>query len=228
MNETTKAGVGALGLGSLIIASVISLILMGSPLGLTKATVRVDVPTGTYYPNAIFNVTITCIPVKPIKGWELQVNYNKNVLQVMSVTEGNFFSPYPTFFSAGIINNTAGYVKNLYDLTVGAGLMKNTTGTFITIKFKAVNYGFSNITISKVGITNDTMYLPRNTTNSSIRIYSPYDMNLDATVNIIDLVDVANHYGETGALGWIKEDVNDDGMVNVFDLVLISNHWGSY
>jgi hypothetical protein len=227
MEKRTK-GLATVGVSALLVATAVTLSLLGGPRGLTKATIKVDVPTGTYYPNAIFNVTITCIPVRPIKGWELQVNYNKDVLQVQSVTEGNFFSPYPTFFSAGIINNTVGYVKNLYDLSVGAGLMKNVTGSFITIKFKAINSGFSNITLTKVGITNATSYIPRNITNSSVRIYSIYDMNLDANVNIMDLLDVANHYGETGVIGWIKEDIDDSGFVNVFDLVLIATHWGTY
>ena len=43
------------------------------------------------------------------------------------------------------------------------------------------------------------------------------DLNADGTVNILDLVIVAN------ALGEATPDLNDDGIVNILDLVIVAN-----
>ena len=45
------------------------------------------------------------------------------------------------------------------------------------------------------------------------------DVNSDGGVNILDLVLVADHFGQTGSS--IRADVNSDGVVNIYDLVLV-------
>lgn len=49
----------------------------------------------------------------------------------------------------------------------------------------------------------------------------PYDVNADGVVNILDLVFVASHFGQTDP----KADVNDDGTVNILDLTLIAQNF---
>ena len=49
------------------------------------------------------------------------------------------------------------------------------------------------------------------------------DVNGDGVVNILDLVKVANAFGQRGQ---IPEDVNGDGVVNVQDLVWVSGAFG--
>ena len=48
-----------------------------------------------------------------------------------------------------------------------------------------------------------------------------YDVNADGSVNILDLVIVANVLGNSGGIA----DVNGDGIVNILDLVLIANNF---
>ena len=43
------------------------------------------------------------------------------------------------------------------------------------------------------------------------------DVNADGTVNILDLVAVANAFGEAAP------DLNGDGVVNIQDLVIVAN-----
>ena len=51
----------------------------------------------------------------------------------------------------------------------------------------------------------------------------PYDVNADGTVNILDLVFVASHFGQTDP----KADINGDGTVNILDLTLIAQNFGN-
>jgi hypothetical protein len=53
---------------------------------------------------------------------------------------------------------------------------------------------------------------------------TPWDVNGDGTVNIRDLVLVANEFGQSGEA--LKADVNGDGTVNIQDLVLVASHFG--
>ena len=52
----------------------------------------------------------------------------------------------------------------------------------------------------------------------------PWDVNADGTVNIQDLVLVANQFGESGE--GLSGDVNMDGDVNILDLVQVSSYFG--
>jgi Electron transfer DM13/Dockerin type I domain len=49
------------------------------------------------------------------------------------------------------------------------------------------------------------------------------DVNADGVVNLADLNDVKNHFGEDGSLGG---DANHDGAVNLTDLNDVKNHFG--
>ena len=50
---------------------------------------------------------------------------------------------------------------------------------------------------------------------------TPTDINNDGTVNILDLVIVANALGEN------EPDLNGDGVVNILDLVIVANAFGN-
>ena len=51
---------------------------------------------------------------------------------------------------------------------------------------------------------------------------SAYDINRDGIVNLLDLVTVADTYGQAGER--LLGDVNNDGFVNILDLVTVSAH----
>jgi hypothetical protein len=52
----------------------------------------------------------------------------------------------------------------------------------------------------------------------------PWDINADGTVNILDLVQVANQFGESGE--GLAGDVNMDNEVNILDLVQVASYLG--
>jgi hypothetical protein len=51
------------------------------------------------------------------------------------------------------------------------------------------------------------------------------DVNCDGHVNGLDLILVGQHFGETGAPGWIPEDVDSNGVINVLDILLVILNW---
>jgi hypothetical protein len=52
------------------------------------------------------------------------------------------------------------------------------------------------------------------------------DVDGNGICTIFDLILIANHFGENGAHGWIREDVDNNGEIQVLDLVYVSNHYG--
>jgi hypothetical protein len=55
--------------------------------------------------------------------------------------------------------------------------------------------------------------------------YPDWDVNADDKTNVLDMIRIGQHWGETGQIGWIPEDVNEDGNINVLDMILIGQHW---
>jgi hypothetical protein len=52
------------------------------------------------------------------------------------------------------------------------------------------------------------------------------DVDGGGVVNVLDKVEVRNHFGESGTPGWIAADVNCDGVINVLDKVNVRNQFG--
>ena len=68
----------------------------------------------------------------------------------------------------------------------------------------------------------------KNTDTSSASDFSMppnWDIDSNGVINVVDLVQVSNHYDEDGTAGWIREDVDNNGVIEVLDLVQISNHY---
>jgi hypothetical protein len=51
------------------------------------------------------------------------------------------------------------------------------------------------------------------------------DVDGDGNVNVLDMIRIGQHWGETGSPGWIPEDVKPDGVINVLDMIIIGQHW---
>ena len=76
------------------------------------------------------------------------------------------------------------------------------------------------VTATSQGDSTKTAELTINTTIEPV----PWDLNADGTVNILDLVAVANQFGESGE--GLSGDVNMDGEVNILDLVQVASYFG--
>lgn len=51
------------------------------------------------------------------------------------------------------------------------------------------------------------------------------DVNNDGSVNVLDMIRVGQHWGETGTPGWIPEDIRKDGVINILDMIVIGQNW---
>jgi hypothetical protein len=52
------------------------------------------------------------------------------------------------------------------------------------------------------------------------------DVDGNRVVNVLDKVQVRNHFGESGSPGWIDADLDCNGVVNVLDKVKVRNQFG--
>lgn len=195
---------------------------MASPEG---TTVKVEQEMEVDHIGQVFNVTIMCYPIEPVKAYEFKLSYDPTVLQASVVTEGNIFNGFQTFYSPGIIDNNTGNIINIYGLILGQGNVTE-NGSISTIQFTCLRLVPTEINLYNVGITNSTDYLLINTVNATLSIYKRYDVNGDHQCSFQDVLLVAFCYGQKGAPGWIREDVDYNGVINLRDIIAISMHYG--
>lgn len=86
------------------------------------------------------------------------------------------------------------------------------------------NYAQEGVYVIRFTVSDGELSDYEDVTITVIQPYPDWDVNWDGSTNILDLIAVAQRFGETGTIGWTKEDANEDGVVNVLDLILISNH----
>jgi hypothetical protein len=58
-----------------------------------------------------------------------------------------------------------------------------------------------------------------------VQQYADWDPTTDGSVNVLDMISVGQHWGESGSAGWIRQDVSPDGTINVLDVTIIGQHW---
>ncbi|MDH7506313.1 MAG: PKD domain-containing protein [Candidatus Thermoplasmatota archaeon] len=128
----------------------------------------------------VFSVNVYCTPVQPIKGFELVISFNPSLVKAINVTEGDFFKGFKTYFNKGIIDNTKGFIKNIYNFIIGPG-NTSTPGVLCTINFSAKVYtGSSFINFyqvgQKTGVTNEKNYLPVTVVNGKVNVEGLYEL----------------------------------------------------
>lgn len=67
---------------------------------------------------------------------------------------------------------------------------------------------------NQIGSTEDSFIIPPN-----------WDVSMDGTVSVFDLLLISNQFDETGSSGWIREDVDNNGIVQLADIITVSNYY---
>jgi parallel beta-helix repeat protein len=186
-------------------------------------TINITPSTKTVLPGA-FTVNVTVEPEVPIAGVQFDLNFDPSLLRANNVTEGNLLKQggANTYFYSGTIDNAAGTITCVASAITTPGETVSTPGVFATIQMTAKTAaGTSTLDLSNVivgDINGNPVAIAAN--DGSVRISTaPWDVNGDGFVNILDMILVGQHFGETGSPGWIPEDVNCDGVIDVRDML---------
>ncbi|UCD13473.1 MAG: hypothetical protein JSW60_07940, partial [Thermoplasmatales archaeon] len=133
-------------------------------------TVSIDPSGQTVSADDTFDVNVSCVPSQPVKAFEFRLSFNPSLLQANSVTEGDIFEGYTTFFNPGTIDNNAGTIVDVYGLIVGQGNV-SVNGSFVTISFTAKDSsGTSSVYIADVGVTDESGYIPIEVSEGSVTV----------------------------------------------------------
>jgi hypothetical protein len=161
--------------------------------------------------NESFYLWVNCTPGQPVNSFEFEMNFNPNVLQAVAVTEGDIFNGFSTMFNSGTINNNAGSIVDIYNLILGVGNVTG-NGSFVRVEFETSDsFGGSSISLSDVGVTNESDYVNISTSNGFVFVSGdPFVSEQDYNYTIWDNQDGTftfktgeagtpiNYYNETG------------------------------
>jgi chitodextrinase len=133
-------------------------------------SVSVNPSIQTVNASSTFVVTVECLPQQPVKAFELKLSFNPSRVRATSVTEGDFFEGYTTFFNPGEIDNSAGKIINVYDLIVGPGNVSG-AGSLVMINFTAkTTSGTSALSLYEVRLTNESDYIDIDVASGSVQV----------------------------------------------------------
>lgn len=164
-----------------------------------------------------------------ISGAQLNIAFNKTLLNLNSVTEGTLFTQNgsSTYFNNGTINNSEGIVRNIFGVILGPGNI-STSGTFVTLNFTASGQsGTSDILLSNVLISDpNALAFPLITSNTSVNINSAPVMGNIGNKN--------TYKGQTLSFTVLATDTNGDPLTYsasnlpsgaIFNAATATFHW---
>jgi hypothetical protein len=186
-------------------------------------TVSISPSTKTVSPGP-FTVNVTVEPEVPIAGVQFDLSFDPSLVRANNVTEGNLLKQggANTYFYSGTIDNAAGTITGVASAITTPGETVSTPAVLATIQMTAKSAaGTSTLDFSNVIVGDVNGNAVATTVNDgSVTISTaPWDVNGDGFVNVLDMISVGQHFGETGSPGWIPEDVNRDGVIDVRDML---------
>ena len=156
----------------IIIVGVLLMISAVCPTqaGQAPSEIYISPQTQNVSPGETFNISVYCDPTEPIEGFEFDLDFNATLLQVNSVAEGDIFDGYDTWFNNGTIDNTNGYIDNVYNLITEVGNVSD-SGTLAIISFTAGSInGTSVLHLNDTGVSNATEYVSIIIQNGSVSV----------------------------------------------------------
>ena len=209
-----------------ILLAIIVLISLTGYAG-AVSEVSLIVPTQRINEGDTFDVKINIDPKgADMSGAQANLLFNKSLIRVNSVSEGNLFRQYgaSTYFFYTKIDNQTGAVYNIVDVILGRYNISN-PGTFAVVNVTAIGKGSSYLNLSNVKIASpEAQPVPLSTVNQSVNSYSISDINGDWTTDLMDIVSVSQHFGEITSYPYPSYDANRDRTVDILDIILVARN----
>ncbi len=182
--------------------------------------------------NQPFTVSVVISNVVDLGGFEFTLTYDPQVVHVQSVTLGNFLGSTGRSVSAlpAQIDNAAGRVA-FGAFSFGPQAGPSGTGTLARIAFVPQAEGNTALTFQHAQATNTSGNVLALTTRDgtlTVTACSPYDMDCDGDIDIVDIMTVASHWGcqQGDACYDSKYDLNRNGRVDIVDIMQVASRWG--
>jgi len=195
----------------------------------TTTAVTVEPASNKVGIEETFTADIFVDPGTYVAGAQFNLSFDASVVAANGVTEGNLLSQggASTFFMAGTINNVAGTITGVAGAITAPGESVSQSGTFATVSFTAgTAEGTSALDLSNVIVADEQgQSVAITVSHGSVTGCPDWDVNLDLSIDVLDMTLVGQHWGETGAPHWIRGDVMRDGEINVLDMILVGQHW---
>ena len=176
-----------------------------------------------------FTVDLNAEHVADLAGWQVDVAFDPTTLEAVEVNEGDFLKTGggTTFFQKGTINNRLGKITGLSAARISEEGVKG-SGTLLSVTFVAKASGETQVKLYdfEFGSATGTV-IPTASPNITLTVgeYPAWDVNQDGRVSILDLILIAQRFGETVTAN-SEIDINDDGFINIQDLILVAQHLG--
>jgi len=189
-----------------------------------------------------FTVHVNVSAVTDLFSWQINLTWNKAVLNITRIIQGEFLArslEQTSSEALGIVMNATEYGNGrsaFVESILGNVTGITGSGRLVSIEFLVLAYGYTDLTISLTGNLATTLLdsngntITFTKTDGYFRNYLKGDANGDGAVDIFDIGTVSAHWypgPPIGPLGYGKEaDINMDGSVDIFDIALVSANWG--
>jgi hypothetical protein len=199
-------------------------------VGNMNTVVKVTPSKTTLIPGEKFTVEVSIEPGSDVNvaGAQFDLSYNTDAVQIDSVVAGTLFGTMEKFFLQGTLDQITGNLKGVVLVVLGAGQSVNTPGSIAVLNCTAVAAGKTSMfALSNVIVGDkDAVSLPlESPVITQMQVASPWDLDLDGSIDLKDLMLVVAAFGTAGEPGWAREDVNVDGQVNVLDMISEAQHF---
>ena len=175
-------------------------------------------------PGKTFSISVNIANVSNLFGYDFNMSYNTAILTCIGVLvgpSGNMPSPMWE------IDDEKGNIW--VNVTYGTPLTTDSPETLASLTFLIQGRGSSVFDLYYTNLVNSSgQQISHEAFNGYFANGSPYDLNKDGHVDIVDVVIVATAFGKKeGDPRWDpRADVNGDSLVDIVDLVLIGIHFG--
>jgi C1A family cysteine protease len=144
-----------------------------------------------------FTVDVFVDPGTEIAGAQFNLSFDALVVTANGVTEGNLLSQggASTLFLAGTVNNVAGTITSVAGAIATPGESVSESGTFAAVSFTAMAAGASALDLTNVIVANILgQAVAITVTGGSVAVCPDWDVNLDLSVNVLDMTLVGQHW----------------------------------